>query len=275
MSSESPRRRRPTAALALVTVGLILMGGLYAAAASLASPARAETSEASPALLEEGSVLYKEGCSSCHGLNLEGVPAESVGKGQAKQNGPSLIGVGAAAVDFQVSTGRMPVGATGQQVVAGRSSYNEEEVAALAAYVASFAPGPAIPSKEDLDVTDASLAEGGELFRTNCAQCHNFAAQGGALSNGTYAPAIDPSRPDHIWEAMLTGPQSMPVFSDTTINPDEKKAIIKYIQNINAAPSPGGAPLGNVGPVSEVLLIWTVGLGALIACSVWLGAKAK
>ncbi len=275
MSSESPRRRRPAAALALVTVGLILMGGLYAAAGSLASPARAETSEASPALLKQGGQLYKEGCSSCHGLNLEGVPAESVGKGQAKQNGPSLLGVGAAAVDFQVSTGRMPVGATGQQVVAGRPTYNEEEIAALAAYVASFSPGPAIPSADDLDTTDASLSEGGELFRTNCAQCHNFAAQGGALSNGTFAPSIDPSKPNHIWEAMLTGPQSMPVFNDTTINPDEKKAIIKYIQTIKASPNPGGAPLGRVGPVSEGLLMWTLGLGALIACSVWLGAKAK
>ncbi|CAB4872211.1 unannotated protein [freshwater metagenome] len=275
MSAGSPRRRRPIAAAALVTVGLVLMGGLYAAASSLASPARAGTNEASPELISQGAQLYKEGCSSCHGLNLEGVPADSANKANPKVNGPTLIGVGAAAVDFQVSTGRMPVGAYGKQVVAGRSSYTEEETSALAAYVASFAPGPAIPSKEDLDTTDASLAEGGELFRTNCSQCHNFAAQGGALSDGTFAPSIDPSQPNHIWEAMLTGPQNMPVFNDTTVNPDEKRAIIKYIASIKAESNPGGAPLGRVGPVSEGLLLWTLGLGALIACSVWLGAKAK
>ena len=274
MSAGTPRRRRPAAAAALVTVGLVATGALYAAVGSMAAPATAAT-VVSPELIKQGEQLYKEGCSSCHGLDLAGVPAESVGKGGARANGPSLLGVGAAAVDFQVSTGRMPVGAYGKQIVKGRPSYNDEEVAALAAYVASFAPGPAIPSEEDLDFKDANLAEGGELFRTNCAQCHNFAGQGGALSDGTYAPAISPKSPRHIWEAMLTGPQSMPVFADTTVNPDEKRAIIKYITAIKSSPNPGGAPLGRVGPVSEGLLMWTIGLGALIACTVWLGAKAR
>jgi len=276
VSSRTARRRRPTAAFALVVVALLSTGGVYAVATTLASPVRAETSEASPELLKEGSDLYKVGCSSCHGLNLGGVPAQAtLAEDTAQVNGPSLIGVGAASVDFQVSTGRMPVGAVGQQVVSGRSSYNEKEIAALAAYVASFAPGPAIPSAQDLDTTDASLSEGGELFRTNCAQCHNFAGQGGALADGTYAPTLTGATPRNIWNAMLTGPQSMPVFSDTTVDPDEKRAILKYIENIKAEPNPGGAPLGRVGPVSEGLLAWTIGLGALIACSVWLGAKAK
>jgi len=276
VSSSTARRRRPTAAFALVAIALLSTGGVYAVATSVATPAQAEMSEASPELLEEGSQLYKTGCSSCHGLDLGGVPAQATNtESESQQNGPSLIGVGAASVDFQVSTGRMPVGASGQQVVAGRSIYNEKEIAALAAYVASFAPGPAIPSQEDLNTAEASLSEGGELYRTNCAQCHNFAGQGGALSDGTYAPSLGGVSARNIWNAMLTGPQNMPVFNDTTVDPDEKRAIIKYIETIQAAPNPGGAPLGRVGPVSEGLLAWTIGLGVLIACSVWLGAKAK
>ena len=51
-----------------------------------------------------------------------------------------------------------------------RRMYTDEEIAALAAYVASLGPGPAIPTRRASSTPrNADLARGGELFRTNCA----------------------------------------------------------------------------------------------------------
>ena len=215
--------------------------------------------------IEEGRQIFLKGCSSCHGLNAEGA-----------QIAPSLIGVGAASVDFQVGTGRMPMADMSTQAMRKDPLYNAEETAALAAYVASLAPGPAIPGESELNFErDGSTAEGGELFRNNCAMCHNFAGQGGALTQGKYAPTLMGVEPKHIYEAMVTGPQSMPVFSDKTITPEEKLSIIKWIKSAEKEPNLGGASLGRVGPVTEGLLGWVLGLGILIGVAVWLAMKAK
>ena len=168
------------------------------------------------ALIDEGQRIFLKGCSSCHGLNAEGAAIA-----------PSLVGVGAASVDFQVATGRMPMADMSAQAMRKDPLYNEKEIEALAAYVASLAPGPEIPGVDHFNYErDGSTAEGGELFRTNCAMCHNFAGQGGALTQGKYAPTVMGVTPRHIYEAMITGPQSMPVFSDKTITPEEKLSII-------------------------------------------------
>jgi ubiquinol-cytochrome c reductase cytochrome c subunit len=215
--------------------------------------------------IEEGRQIFLKGCSSCHGLNAEGA-----------QIAPSLIGVGAASVDFQVGTGRMPMADMSTQAMRKDPIYNAEETAALAAYVATLAPGPAIPAESSLNYErDGSTAEGGELFRNNCAMCHNFAGQGGALSQGKYAPTLMGVEPKHIYEAMVTGPQSMPVFSDKTITPEEKLSIIKWIKAAENEPNLGGASLGRVGPVTEGLLGWVLGLGMLIGVAVWLAMKAR
>ena len=217
------------------------------------------------ASIEEGKQIFLKGCSSCHGLNAEGASIA-----------PSLIGVGAASVDFQVGTGRMPMADMSTQAMRKPPVYSEEETAALAAYVASLAPGPAIPDESELNYErDGNSAEGGELFRNNCAMCHNFAGQGGALSQGKYAPTLMGVEPKHIYEAMVTGPQSMPVFSDKTITPEEKLSIIKWIKSAEAEPNLGGATMGRIGPVSEGLLAWVLGLGLLIGIAVWLTMRAR
>ncbi len=209
--------------------------------------------------------MFLKGCSSCHGLNAEG-----------GQIAPILIGVGAASVDFQVGTGRMPMADMSTQAMRKKPVYNAEETAALAAYVASLAPGPEIPAEESLNYErDGSTAQGGELFRNNCAMCHNFAGQGGALTQGKYAPTLMGVDPKHIYEAMITGPQSMPVFSDKTITPAEKLSIIKWVKAAENEPNLGGASLGRVGPVTEGLLGWVLGLGILIGVAVWLAMKAR
>jgi ubiquinol-cytochrome c reductase cytochrome c subunit len=217
------------------------------------------------AQIEEGRQMFLKGCSSCHGLNAEG-----------GQIAPSLIGVGAASVDFQVGTGRMPMADMSTQAMRKKPVYNAEETAALAAYVASLAPGPEIPAEESLNYErDGSTAQGGELFRNNCAMCHNFAGQGGALTQGKYAPTLMGVDPKYIYEAMITGPQSMPVFSDKTITPAEKLSIIKWVKAAENEPNLGGASLGRVGPVTEGLLGWVLGLGILIGVAVWLAMKAR
>lgn len=263
MKRLSRYRKHKVAAPLLLLFALLTIGSTYSlAGATTTDP---QTPQARSAAIEEGRQLFLKGCSSCHGLNAEGGAIA-----------PSLIGVGAASVDFQVGTGRMPMADMSTQAQRKKPVYDEKETAALAAYVASLADGPAIPTEEVLNYErDGNIAEGGELFRTNCAMCHNFAAQGGALTKGKYAPTLMGVEPKHIYEAMVTGPQSMPVFSDKTITPEEKLSIIKWIKAAESEPQLGGASLGRVGPVTEGLLVWTLGIGILIGVAVWLATKAR
>lgn len=258
----SRRRRHRQAPTLVLLLALVTTGGAYA----MLAPATGAQAGAgvSAAVLDDGRSLFLKNCATCHGLNAEGTP-----------DGPTLVGVGAAAVDFQVETGRMPAAQLGAQIQAKPNRFSQAEIAAMAAYIASLGPGPEVPSEEQLDYSGADAAEGGEIYRTNCAMCHNFAGSGGALTRGKYAPALRGVTPEHIYEAMVTGPQSMPVFGEDTLTPEDKKAIIAFLKVTESQPAPGGASLGKVGPVSEGAVGWLVGLGGLIACAVWLGAKAR
>jgi ubiquinol-cytochrome c reductase cytochrome c subunit len=257
-------RRHRIAGPVLVVAALITIGGAFGVASALPSAQMSITTGTST-LVSEGKAIFLRGCSSCHGLHAEG-------SGIA----PSLIGVGSAAVDFQVGTGRMPMADMSQQAMQKKPVYNAQETAALAAFVASLAPGPAAVTNESLNYErDGNAAQGGTLFRTNCAMCHNFAGQGGALTNGKYAPTLMGVDPKYIYEAMVTGPQSMPKFTNATITPQEKLDIIKWLQAANHEENLGGASLGRVGPVTEGLLGWVLGLGLLIGAAAWLAMKAK
>jgi ubiquinol-cytochrome c reductase cytochrome c subunit len=121
---------------------------------------------------------------------------------------------------------------------------------------------------------DGNLAKGNELFKVNCAMCHNFAGSGGALTRGKYAPNLRDSTGKHIYEAMTTGPESMPVFNDKNLSPTDKKDIISYLHDLDKRKNPGGLSLGNLGPVSEGMFIWIFGIGLMIGAAVWVGAKA-
>ncbi|MGQ0466039.1 MAG: cytochrome bc1 complex diheme cytochrome c subunit [Sporichthyaceae bacterium] len=261
MKRLSVRRRHPWAAVVVLLIALGLMGTAYSAFAPSGS---AEAAGGSASLtIEEGKSLFITSCSSCHGLNAEGT-----------SDGPSLIGVGAAAVDFQVGTGRMPMQSKNAQAPIKPRVFNEPETAALAAYVQSLAPGPAIPTEEQY-AADGDIQEGGEIFRTNCASCHGFVGNGGALTRGKYAVSLTDTSRKHLYEAMLTGPQSMPVFNDGVLTPEQKKDVITYLKAIGQEPDNGGNSLGRIGPVSEGLLMWTIVLGVLVGFTIWLGAKAS
>jgi ubiquinol-cytochrome c reductase cytochrome c subunit len=258
----SARRRHPLAALVVLLLALACTGGLYAVFAP-ASKAQADETAQSLAI-DEGKKLFAVGCASCHGTG-----------GQGSSDGPSLVGVGAAAVDFQVGTGRMPAQQPGAQVPRKKVIYTQAEIDQLAAFVSSLGAGPNIPTEAQYGPDGADIAKGGELFRDNCTQCHNFTGKGGALTHGKFAPSLEGVDPKHIYEAMQTGPQNMPSFPDTTLSEQNKKDIIAYLNAVNGddTVSPGGLELGGLGPVSEGLFAWIFGLGALIAVAVWVAAR--
>ncbi len=266
----SRHRRGPLAGLVLLLLGLVLSGSLYA----VLSPAQAQQEESDAELVAQGRELFLVSCSFCHGQNGEGVRTEN-----GNQLGPSLVGVGAAAVDFQVGTGRMPAVQPGAQIPRKRPAFTDEEVAALAAYVASLGPGPAIPDESDYSLEgmtdeerEEAIVRGGQIFLTNCTACHNFDGSGGAMPEGGYAPKIRGVEPRYIYEAMLTGPQNMPNFSNGNLSPDEKRDVIAYLQSLEDTPEYGGFGMGGIGPVSEGMFAWIVGIGSLVGFAVWIAA---
>lgn len=259
-SKRSVNRRHPLASVALITIGLLTTGGAYAL---FTTSATAETSSVREAVVEDGGKLFAANCATCHGMNLQGTDA-----------GPSLIGVGAASVEFQVATGRMPLAASGPQGEKKPVQFTAEQITALYTFVAAQAPGPAIPDEEYLK-GNGDAAVGAELFRINCAMCHNVAGAGGALTEGKYAPALSGVEAVHIYEAMVTGPQNMPVFNDMNISPEDKANIITYLKFLDDNPSAGGFDLGALGPVSEGLFIWIFGLGGIVGITVWLAARSN
>ena len=254
-------RRRISGLLAL-GFALLSAGFLFSAFAPSPQTAQAQND---PALVRQGEQLYNNTCLSCHGASLEGV----------KDRGPSLIGVGEAAVYFQVSTGRMPMARQEAQAVRKPPKFTPEEIDALGAFIQSRGGGPEAPKEKGAALRGNDPARGGELFRLNCAACHNFTGRGGALSSGKFAPQLDGVTEEQLYTAMLTGPQNMPKFSDRQLTPEEKKDIIAYIKSVtDGNNNPGGAPLGGLGPVSEGLIAFIVGIAALIGVTLWIGAKA-
>ena len=262
MSSIIARRRHPAAGYAAVVGGLVVVGVLYSTlsggGASAAAPAQASTQ------IAQGKSLFEQSCSSCHGLDAQGTT-----------QAPSLIGAGAAAVYFQMSTGRMPAKELGAENDRKPTNFTDQQIYAIADYIASLGGGPPIPSAADVSTVGANTALGEELFSTNCAQCHGFAGAGGALTYGKNAPALNASTPTQIYTAMLTGPEAMPVFGDGTMTPQEKRDIIAFITDTRNEPNPGGFSLSRTGTVTEGLLIWLGGLGFLILIAMWLTARRR
>jgi ubiquinol-cytochrome c reductase cytochrome c subunit len=261
MKRQASKRGRRFAGYLVIAGALLSVGSAYGLLT--ARPGTAAAGDPSQQVLQ-GKSLYLQGCSSCHGLAAEG-----------GTDAPSLIGVGSAAVDFQVSTGRMPMQQQEAQARRKPPRYTADETAALAAYIASLAPGPAVPAAGQYTPTDADMALGGNLFRTNCSSCHNFTGEGGALAYGKDAPSLHKATDQQIYEAMLTGPGTMPVFGDKQLTPDQKRDIIAYVQGVKNTPDPGGVNLGRAGAVAEGLVAWLGGIAVLAGFAMWIGARAK
>ncbi|MDF0532001.1 cytochrome c [Tsukamurella sp. 8F] len=270
--------RRRIASAALLLFALVAAGGLAALVSPTPQVAVADGNDS--ALITEGKQLYETSCITCHGANLEGV----------QDRGPALTGVGDAAVYFQVHSGRMPATANSAQIVRKPAKFDDHQIDAMGAYIQSIGGGPSVVWEYNSDgsikrdahgnrvVAQASLRgnsipEGSELFRLNCASCHNFTGQGGALSGGKFAPPLGPANEQEIYTAMLTGPQNMPKFSDRQLSPEEKKNIIAYVKSATETASPGGYSLGGFGPVSEGMAMWVIGIVAVVAAAMWVGSR--
>jgi ubiquinol-cytochrome c reductase cytochrome c subunit len=254
------RLRRRLGAGARLVVALALFGGLYTA---FAPGSQAEDSSQLSERAVAGKRLYDNRCISCHGRNAQGVP----------DRGPSLIGVGSASVEFQVTTGRMPLARQEAQGQRKEPALTDDQARQIGAYIQEIGGGPQLPDGEDLR-SDADLARGGELFRVNCASCHSFGTGGGALSSGKSAPGMSQATDRQIYAAMLTGPQNMPVFGDNQLSPEEKRDVIAYVQDLKNGEDPGGWGMGHYGPVPEGLVIFLVGIVALVFASLWIAGKS-
>lgn len=266
------RRRRFTGAL-LLLVSLLFTGAAYAAVAPSAS---ADNGTNAADQIAQGKALFLVSCSFCHGQNGEGVTTTD-----GKNIGPSLVGVGAASADFQLRTGRMPLQQPGPQgAYHKRVVFSDDEIKALDAYVASFGPGPAVPSNAAVDAEnswstdekDAMIQLGGKVFLTNCTACHNFTGAGGAMPNGAIAPNILNDDTRTIMEALLTGPGPMPTFSDGNLSEKEKVAVAAYVHAQRDQANYGGWDLLSVGPVAEGAVAWGIGIGSMVGFAIWIAA---
>ncbi|HEU0238363.1 MAG TPA: c-type cytochrome [Micromonosporaceae bacterium] len=254
------RLRRRVGAAARMIAALALVGSVYAAfvPGGAAQGAPAPSSDVSA-----GKTLFDTSCITCHGANAQGVAGR----------GPSLIGVGDASVEFQVSTGRMPAAGQSAQEIEKQPVFDETQAQQIGAYIQSLGGGPQLPEGNNLS-SGGNIAQGGDLFRVNCSSCHAFGGGGGALSSGKFAPTLANATDRTIYAAMLSGPQNMPVFGDNQISPQEKRDIIAYIQNLKSDPAPGGLSIGRVGPVAEGLVIFLVGIVVLLFAMLWIAGKS-
>jgi ubiquinol-cytochrome c reductase cytochrome c subunit len=253
--------QRRLAGLLALAIALLGVGTLYSFL--VPEPQTAQAQE-DPAVVRQGEQIFNNTCITCHGPNLEGV----------KGRGPSLVGIGEASVYFQTATGRMPAVMQGAQAEKKPPVLSPEEVDAVAAYVAANGGGPAMPAEQGKELRGDNPARGGQLFRLNCASCHNFTGRGGALSSGKRAPELDTATESEMYAAMLSGPQSMPRFSERQLTPEEKKDIIAYVKSVtDGNNNPGGNPIGGLGPQSEGLIGFIVGMAALVGITLWIGAK--
>ena len=235
----------------------VLAGGLGAALVAALSSSAARAGEDPQ---ERGRELFVSSCASCHGAS---------GRGTA--DGPPLVRVGAAAADFQLSTGRMPLAAPGAQAVRKPPVFGAADRQALVAYVASLGPGPPIPA---VDPEQGDLARGGELFRLNCAACHGFAGRGGALSYGRHAPPLIEATPLQVAEAIRTGPGQMPVFGSDTLDDHEADSVVRYVSYLHRPDDRGGHGLGHLGPIPEGLVAGIFGLGGVALITRWIERRA-
>jgi len=206
-----------------------------------------------------GRQLFVAGCASCHGMTAQGV----------SQRGPSLVGVGAQAADFYLSTGRMPLNAPGEEPHRSHPAYAPAQIRDLVAYIQSLG-GPPIPS---VDPAQGSLSHGRELFAASCAGCHQIGGTGGVVP-GASVPSLDLATPTQIAEAIRIGPFVMPRFNDAALDQHDIDSITRYVLAVRSHPDDrGGWSLGHLGPIPEGMVAWLIGIGALLVVARAVGER--
>jgi ubiquinol-cytochrome c reductase cytochrome c subunit len=224
-------------------------------------------------LVRQGFYLYSQNCASCHGDQGEGVvpPDTQEAPGPTPGMGPSLSGVGAGTADFYLRTGYMPIEEPGDQPKRNPNFFDDQEIEALIAYVASLGPGLPIP---DPQPEQGNASDGQSIFREHCAGCHQVAAQGGYLT-GAVAPPLERATKVQIAEAVRIGPYVMPQFSEKQISDSELDSLIAYVQYAQDPDDPGGWAIGHVGPVPEGMVTWFLAAAFLVGSCVLIGKRLR
>ena len=217
-----------------------------------------------------GKLLFDQTCSSCHGSEANGVNASG-----GPAIGPNLQGVGAATVDFWITTGRMP--ATDIAAVEAERKpprFNDKQALEVAAYINSLDPSvPAVPTP---NLKGANVADGANLFQLNCAACHTITGAGDALAFGTNAPSLQNRQvtAQQVVEAMRIGPANMPRFSGNFSDSQVRDVVAYVTEKIQHPSNPGGVGLGGVGPVAEGFIALLLGVGGLVLICFWIGDRS-
>ncbi len=253
-----------TAATTTTTAATSTASGA-AVVAVRSKPAPITYSQPPRSYIGAGEALFASSCASCHG-------PEALGTDRA----PNLQGLGAATVDFWVSTGRMPLADSYLQPVRKQVRFSHKQVLQIVAYVASLAPpfqaDSGIPT---VDLNNANLADGNSLFVLNCAGCHTITGAGDALANGAFAPSLHKATATQIAEAIRTGPGNMPHFGPGNLSEQQAADIVAYVTKVIQHPNnSGGLGLGGIGPVAEGFIGLLIGVGALMLVAFWIGDRA-
>jgi ubiquinol-cytochrome c reductase cytochrome c subunit len=238
--------------------------GILIVVGALMSPTRGLAQSATPGATPssaDGRDIYLRDCAYCHGTRAEGT-----------NRGPELRSVGAASVDFMLSTGRMPIDNQTDDPLRRPPEYTPVEIGAIVGYLSTLqVAGPPIPA---VDSAGGSLSDGLLLYTDNCAACHSSAGIGGALTDGRIAPSLKPSTSLQVAEAIRTGPGTMPVFGPTTLSDVQVNAIARYVEYIHHPYNRGGADLGAIGPITEGAVAALLGLVVLLVITRWIGTTA-
>ena len=251
--------RRAALVLAVCCGGIALWsaaaGGQDQAAVPPVPPAARDS-----ALAQRGRDLYAQSCVGCHGEDLRGRTGQ----------GPALQGAGAAAVDFYLSTGRMPIADPTDEPVRADPVYSRRDIDALVAYVGGFG-GPRIPA---VNPDRGNVARGKEAFTDRCAGCHQVLGRGGIVT-GAFVPALGDATPRQLAEALRVGPYLMPRFGDRQVDQQELDDIAAYLRAAKDPDDRGGWGIGNIGPVPEGMVAWLLAGAVLLGAVRLLGERAR
>ncbi len=282
-------RRLLAGPVLVVAVGAVAFG-FFAGLGATSSATQPIVSQ-NPQVLAQGQYLFDVHCSACHGVD---------GVGQGARHVPSLVHVGAAAADFYLITGRMPLNTIGDQAQQHTPYFTTSQIEDLVSYIAdlpridhSTLQGPGIPSILPLcskpriaavhgdqagnggtDPNCVTLAYGQETFALNCSQCHQITGAGGIVSNGMIVPSLKNVPPLVVAEAMRVGPQPMPRFGPGQLNEKQLSAVVQYVEYLHHPADRGGLTVSGFGPVAEGFVGILAGLGLLLFASRMIGTRA-
>jgi ubiquinol-cytochrome c reductase cytochrome c subunit len=200
---------------------------LLAAAVSATPPSRGEQ-------------LYMTDCASCHAAQKWGTA-----------DGPSLRGVGLAAVDFYLRSGRMPAAVPWIEVGSRDERSGQQlpldDIRAIEAYLApDVAGGPPIPEV----AAGGNLEHGRSLFALNCEQCHGVQGEGGGIGGLAWAPSLRDAPINVVADAIRVGPEEMPTFGEHQLSSQDVIDIATYVTDFQIS-SPSAPPFRSTGPVPE------------------------